>query len=127
MVRLIPLFLLLFYSLNCFSQNYRLVQPGVIRYFTNADHYLRATRVDSVTTSGTDTVLHLFRSPKGKYEESKGATVKLYPTGSWLGKTVTIQPDGTHIFDNYWGNKITIKTQFKPADGAWVFQTENSG
>jgi len=41
--------------------------------------------------------------------------------GSWLGKTITIKPDGTHYFDNYWGDTVIIKAQAQLNDNWTLF------
>lgn len=82
------------------------VQPSVKHYFVNDYNYLRGMRVDSVKTIGSNTVLYPFKSMRGYYLSSQ----KLKPSGSWLGETITIAPDGTHYFDNYWGDTVIIKS-----------------
>ncbi|WP_276133872.1 T9SS type A sorting domain-containing protein [Polluticoccus soli] len=83
------------------------VQPSVKRYFLNDYYYLRGMRVDSVKAIGSNTVLYPFKSARGYYLSNQ----KLKPSGSWLGDTIIIAPDGTHYFDNYWGDTVVIKSQ----------------
>ena len=40
--------------------------------------------------------------------------------GSWLGKKVIQRSDGTFLFDNIWGDTVTIKTQASIGD-SWTF------
>lgn len=114
----------LFFFLCCYSsiaQNYQCLQPGVKRYFINANGYLRGVRIDSVTTMGDTTVYHLFHTPRGDYDYW-GAPHPFDSTrGSWVGKDVIQLMDGTFIFDNYENMPITVKTQAGIGD-SWIFQ-----
>jgi len=112
----------------CFMQlkaqtPYRCLIPGDTSFFMNkSTHYLRAVTIDSIAASGTDTLYYPFRSLRGAYDQfqlldSNG--------GSWLGKQVAAQNDGTWRFDTYWGDTVTIKTQ--AAIGAsWIFYNDSS-
>lgn len=127
MKKLIPFIIFSLFSINALAQNYRCVQPGVKRYFTNNNHYLRGVRVDSVKTVGTDTVLYLFRTPRGRY----GTDSNMNPLqldvngGSWLGKTITIKPDGTHEIPNYWGDTVIIKSQAQ-LNESWIIYDDTT-
>jgi hypothetical protein len=113
---------LLFVTITCQGQNYNPLQYGVKRYFTNSNGYLRGIRVDSVTTSGTDTVFHLFRTVRSAgYFYMSGIPVRIDTAGgSWAGGNVIKQPDGTFLFDNLWGDTVVLKTQANLGD-SWTF------
>ncbi|MCD6063286.1 MAG: Secretion system C-terminal sorting domain [Flavipsychrobacter sp.] len=104
-LRLTLALLLLAYTLQA-QTDWWCVQPAAKNYFINGEYYLRGISVDSVRTVGSNTVLYPFKSPRGYYQSSQ----KLKPSGSWLGETITIAPDGNHYFDNFWGDTVTIKT-----------------
>ena len=104
-----------------FSQNYQCLQYGPKNYFTNGYGYLRGIRIDSVTTSGTDTYYYPYHTartshyagiPSGQIIDTNG--------GSWLGKKVIQLADGTFLFDNIWHDTTVIKTQANVGD-SWVF------
>jgi hypothetical protein len=104
-----PLFtlLLLLVTFQSRSQtDWWCVLPGVKNYYINKSCYLRGTRIDSVKTIGNATILYPFKSPRGYYLNGE----KLKSSGSWVGETITILPDGTHYFDNFWGDTVVIKT-----------------
>ncbi len=78
--------------------------PGVKRYFTNKNQYLRGMRVDSVTVDGSAEVYHLFRSLRGKIPsynlDSNGA--------SWLGNKVRKEEYGRWLFPTWLSDTIVI-------------------
>ncbi len=124
------LFLLLFSC--CFSahaQNYSCFTPGVRQYFVNSDTgmysaggYLRCMNIDSVSHVGNNTIYYPFHSIRGNYGVYLPTSpyISLDSTGgSWLGKKVTQLPDGTFLFDNYWGDTVVVKTQANVGD-TWV-------
>ena len=109
---------LLFISFFSQAQNYNCLQPGARPYFTNGDGYLRSMRIDSVRTTGTDTIFYPYHTPRGNYIPR---VMLLDSTGgSWLGKKVIKQPTGTFLFDNIWLDTVVIKTQAAIGD-SWIF------
>jgi hypothetical protein len=102
------------------AQNYQCVQDSTINYFTNKDHYLRAIRIDSVTTVNGNKVLYPFKTARGDYYNAA-----LRKGGSWLGETITILPDGTHYFSNYTNDTLVIKASAMLND-SWVFYDDTS-
>ena len=123
MKKILPL-MMLFTSLHSFAQNYQCLQSGVKHYFINGNGYLRGIRIDSVRSSGAITIYYPFHTPRGPYNEFSGLT--LYNNGgSWLGKKVQQQDDGTFIFDSYWGDSVIIKTQAHVGD-SWTFYQDTS-
>lgn len=105
-----------------FAQNYQCVSPNTIRYFTNTDHNLRGIRIDSTKQVNSNTVLYPYKTARGTIGNMK---YTLRPMGSWLGETITIQPDGTHMFDTYWGDTIVIRSQAQLND-SWIFIDDTS-
>jgi len=86
---------------------------------------LRAIRIDSVKTSGTTTVYYPYHTPRGSYDITGTAQLSLDTKGgSWLGKEVRQLSDGTFIFDSYWNDSVTIKTQANIGD-SWVFYKDS--
>jgi Secretion system C-terminal sorting domain len=115
-------FLMLLISNIGHAQNYKCLQSGVRHYFTNGNGYLRGIRIDSVRTLGDSTVYYPFRTPRG------GEPTTLPPDsigGSWLGKRVIQKPDGTFIFDSFWGDSVIIRSQAHTGD-SWVMYHDTS-
>ena len=123
MKKILPL-MMLFTSLHSFAQNYQCLQSGVKHYFINGNGYLRGIRIDSVRSSGAITIYYPFHTPRGPYNEFSGLTLD-NNGGSWLGKKVQQQDDGTFIFDSYWGDSVIIKTQAHVGD-SWTFYQDTS-
>lgn len=115
MKKLMPLILFIFLVQQGFAQNWQCVRSGAKSYFTNNIGYLRGVRIDSTKLTGGDSILFPFRSPRGPYKNQQLDT----NGGSWLGKTITIKPDGTHYFDNYWGDTVIIKSKANLND-SWI-------
>lgn len=118
----------LFFTLLCthaLAQNYQCVHPGVKRYYTNSGHYLRGMRIDSVKQVGNASMLYPFYSPRGKYGLNQTPPYLDSTGGSWLGKTITILPDGTHWFANSWGDTVVVKAQATLFE-KWKLYTDSS-
>lgn len=117
------LILLLNITYLCNGQNYKCLQSGVKRYFVNAEGYVRGMRIDSVITSGGNTVYYPFHTARGSYLpygvvlDSNG--------GSWLGKRVIEDAGGTFLFDNIWNDTTIINTQAHTGD-TWVFYNDTT-
>ncbi len=114
------LFLFIFsaaFQLN--AQNWKPIQPSVINYFCNGP--LKAARVDSFTVSGADTILHLFRTPRGDssvpYLDTNG--------GSWLGKTVIYKPNGLVLTPGLWGDTAVIYS-LAALNDSWIFYKDTT-
>lgn len=112
----ILILLLLVSFLHSRSQNWQCVNSNELRYFSNDEHYLRAIKIDSLKVSVADTILYPFRSERG--DASNGSTLQV--KGSWLGDKIIIQPDGTNLFINNWGDSIIINT-FAGLNEYWMF------
>lgn len=115
------LFILLLFANFCQAQNYQCLQTGVKPFYTNGDGYLRGMRIDSVIANGTDTIFYPYHTPRGNY-----AFAALDSTGgSWLGKKVIKQADGTFLFDDLAGDTVVIKTQANIGD-TWTFYRDTT-
>ncbi len=122
MKKLLTLLTLLFIVHSTFGQNWNCFLPAQKQFFTNSNNYLRGMRIDSVRTNGTDTVYYPFHSIRGYINlvvaiDSNG--------GSWLGKKVIEQTDGTFLFDDIWNDTVIIKTQANIGD-SWIFYNDTS-
>ena len=106
-------------AFSSLAQNWLCVSPGVKQYFINGVNYLRGIRIDSVKTINGNTVLYPFACERG------GALGGNTKNGSWLGHTITVLPDGTHYFDNYWGDTVILKPQAQLND-SWVMYNDAS-
>lgn len=109
--------LLLLLVQHSYAQNYNCVLSNQKNYFVNSYHYVRGIRIDSVKNMGADIVLYPFHSPRGPYSQFSGGILDSNG-GSWLGKTITIKPDGTHYFENYWNDTVIIRAGAK-LNEAW--------
>ena len=103
-------------SLSGYSQHYECLKSGTTNFFTNGNGYLRAMRIDSVRTIGSDIVYYPFHTFRSRYQAGSLDSTG----GSWLGKNVIQKSDGTFFFDNIWGDTVTIKTQANIGD-SWTF------
>jgi len=118
-IKLIPLLLIAYYSS---AQNYQTVRSDRISLFkaSNSEE-MRAIRIDSIIMNGNDSVLHLFNT-------IRAVDYMCYdPFGySWIGKSVTIKPDGRNIFLNK--DLIPIQINTLAAHGSsWICHTEQNG
>jgi len=82
-------------------------------------------RIDSAVTVGNDVVLYPFRSPRGPYAPFYPAVYLDTNGGSWLGKQITVRPDGTNLFDTYWGDTVFINTS-AVVGTSWIFYNDTS-
>ena len=112
-------FFLFFCAYCCTAQNYKCVQNGVKHYFTNSKGYLRGISIDSVRTSGTDTIYFPFKTFR------KYLTIFAPSQGSWLGSKIVQKNDGVFQFNTIWRDTIFIKTQAAPGD-SWVFYNDST-
>jgi|GEM_PF-571037 len=106
-----------------FAQNYQCLQYGPRYYFSNNEGYLRGMRIDSVDLTGVNKIYYPFRSIRDiDYISPSGYFNHHVDTlgGSWLGKKVTVLPDGTFLFDNRWNDTTIIKSQGNLGD-SWIF------
>lgn len=118
--------LLFLISNICHAQNWQCLQYGVKHYFTNANGYLRGIRIDSVKTVGSDVVYYPFHTPRGSYDDTGYPIILDSNSGSWLGRQVIQQSDGTFIFDNYWNDSVLIKSRAHIGDN-WILYSDTSG
>ncbi len=105
------------------AQDYGLMDPTALRYFTAENGLLKGIRIDSVKALNGNVVMYPFKTPRGAYNtilpqlDTNG--------GSWLGSTVVVQPDGTTWIDTYWGDTIQIKTLATLGE-SWMFYDDTS-
>ena len=119
------LLIFLFGSLMSSAQNYQCLQNGVLHYFINGNGYLRAIKIDSVTTLPDTSIFYPCHTPRGPYIISTPYIAQDTFGGSWVGGKVFGLADGTFIFDSYWSNSVTIKS--RAATGAtWLFYSDSS-
>ena len=117
-----------------FAQNWNVFEPGQRRYYVNANGYLRTMRLDSVSSQGSD--LHYYPRRRLHFD-IYGITSSAFndTAGSWLGGDVTMRPDGTFMFPNYWGDTVIIKSRaelgatwtFYQGDGSIYYLAEVTG
>ncbi len=116
--------LLFFHCLYTGAQNYQCLQSGVKHYFINGNGYLRGIRIDSVRTSGTDIIYYPFHTARGNYTDTWTTPIDSNG-GSWLGKKVIQQNDGTFLFDNIWNDTVIVKPQARTGD-SWIFYNDTT-
>lgn len=120
MKKLLPVLLLLL-SFGTRGQDYSCFQPDTIQYYTNDQGYVRAIRIDSVHSVGGDIIYYPFKTPRGYYENIPFPGNPLDSNGgSWVGGKIIQQLNGITLFDNYWGDTVTINTQADLGD-EWTF------
>ena len=119
-MRFLIIILVIACSVTSYSQNYNCLQFGPKSYFINGNGYVRGIRVDSIQVIGSDTVYFPYHSSRIKF----GTAIIDSFSGSWLGKNVVKQADGTYLFDNLF-DTITIKTMAHIGD-SWIFYDDSS-
>lgn len=120
-----PATLLIILFLSCTpasAQNWQCVLPNQTNFFTNADHYLRGIRIDSIKTISGNIVLYPYKTARGQY---LGDKFTLRRGGSWLGNIITIQPDGTHLFGTYREDTVIIRAQAGVND-SWLLYDDTA-
>src|ERR1035438_3290135 len=96
LITILAAFAILGINANCFSQNYKTIQPDSERYFrTDSSGYIRAIKIDSVAISGNDTFNFNFNAPVDTSVMHQ--CIDPYGT-SWIGSQTIIQPDGMNIY-----------------------------
>lgn len=120
---LLLIFCLIFF-IPAKAQDYQCLQSGVKHYFINGNGYLRGIRIDSVRTSGTDIIYYPFHTARGNYLHTWTTPIDSNG-GSWLGKKVIQQNDGTFLFDNIWNDTVIVKPQAHTGD-SWTFYNDTT-
>jgi len=118
------LLIILLYAIGANGQNYQCLQSGVKHYFTNSYGYLRGIRIDSVRTYADSVIYYPFHTPRGNFAASYMVTLDS-TGGSWLGKKVIEENDGTFLFDDLWGDTVFIKSKAEIGT-SWVFFKDTS-
>lgn len=95
------------------------MQNGVKHYFTNSNGYLRGISLDSVRTSGTDTIYYPFKTRRHYL------TIFAPSQGSWLGSKIVQKNDGVFQFNTIWKDTVFINTHAAPGD-SWVFYNDST-
>jgi len=104
------------------AQNYQSVRSDRISLYKNVgSSAMRAIKIDSVEMSGSDSVLHLFTTIR--YVSYECYDAYSFP---WLGKSVTIKPEGTNVFLNSLNLPIEIHTHYSVGMN-WICHTESNG
>jgi Secretion system C-terminal sorting domain len=104
-------------AITAYTQNYNCFVPGTKQFFTNSYGYLRGIRIDSVKTSGADTIYYPFKTSRSLYPISG------QPNGSWVGSMVTKQPDGIFLFGNMTDDTVIINATANVGD-QWMFYND---
>ena len=110
--------LLLAITLSASAQNYNCLQFGPKNYFISGNNYVRGIRIDSVSSSGADTIYHPYRTQRISNYLTGFINIDTFGA-SWLGKNVVKHADGTFAFDNIW-DTVFIKAQAHIGD-SWIF------
>jgi hypothetical protein len=110
----------------CNAQNYDCFQSNTQHFFLNGNGYLRGIRIDSVREDNYgDTIYYPYHTQRASV-----CCSFIFPSmdssgGSWLGKKVIKQTDGTFLFDDIWQDTIVIKTLAQPGD-SWTFFSDTT-
>ena len=120
MKRIFTLLLLVFITIGSSAQEYKCFVPGTKQFFVNNYGYVKGMRIDSILPGNNNASLYYpFRTPRGL---SSGT---LTSSGSWLGRKVTANTDGTYLFETIWKDTAVIKTQAAVGD-SWMFHNDSS-
>lgn len=86
---------------------------------------IRGIRIDSIQATPDATIYFPFHTKRGRYATGSGPAVLDPDGGSWLGRRVIELLDGTFLFDNIWGDTVTVRTQAAVGD-SWMFYEDTS-
>jgi hypothetical protein len=107
------LFLTAFFSaLSAISQDYQCVRAGAEYYFTDSILF-HAIRIDSVVPEGENLVYYNYFT-MAENDTDQYCYTRFGP--SWIGKKVTVKPDGKNFFYNRIDSTITIETLKNPGE-----------
>ncbi|NDC41309.1 MAG: T9SS C-terminal target domain-containing protein [Chitinophagia bacterium] len=98
-------------SFSASSQDWKCYQPGVVSWYSNGFGFIRAIRVDAVTASGSDSIYHLYRTPRPARLGASGP--------SWVGGNVRRTAAGEYTFENY-TDTVFLKS-LAPVGASWMF------
>lgn len=118
----VSLVLVLFCFQNLNGQNYQGIRSDRTLLFSKDNgNALIGIRVDSVKYD-TDSVYYFI-----PYALPESISNPIYVVGhaSWLGERMTLDAEGTHVFYNYNGDGITIKSQ-AVLDEEWICYTSDN-
>lgn len=87
------------------AQNWQTVRLGENKFFKKNGYPTQATRIDSVTVSGLDSVFYNFFT----HDNNVGGCIDTVAP-SWFGRKVFAKSGGENIFLNYNNDSIRIKT-----------------
>lgn len=121
MSRIFFTILLLLSCEYAYTQNYRCVNPATKVFYANGLYYLKGMRIDSVRTSGSETILypfHCYRDAGYPRLDSAGA--------SWMGREIIERADGVTMFVTQYYDTIFINTTAKRFD-SWTFYKDTMG
>lgn len=125
----------LLFSVSSFGQNWRTVNPQDTVYFSSEHalwpassndyngHYLRVVFIDSVHSSAGDSSFYFFKSTR--FAATNGACVDT-AAPSWLGAQMIRKSDGTELYQNVFGDTITIDTKAALGD-SWLLAKDTAG
>jgi hypothetical protein len=99
------------------SQNYRVLKPQQITFYSIYSDLYFGMRVDSIGIQGTDTIFYLLKN-------LQQIDFDCFHTDgpSWMGDRIIVRPDGETSFFNGWNEEILIKTQ-APVGEEWMCYT----
>lgn len=111
----------IFSFLFTLAQDYQCIRDGAEFYFTDSVLF-HAIRIDSVVAESENLVYYNYSTMIWDY--SIGCYSRFGP--SWIGKKVTVKPDGKNIFYNRLDSTITIET-LKNVGEAWTCYNFSNG
>jgi len=88
------------------AQNWQVVHLGENKFFTKNGYPLQATRVDSATLSGTDSLFYNFFT----HDEYTGGGCIDTLAPSWIGRKILLENSGRNVFFNINNDSIFIQT-----------------
>ena len=117
-----------FIALFATAQNYNCIQPARKSYFINEIGYLRGIRIDSVNEQPEYKIFYPFHTPRKYWDmffEYGVDGADDTAGGSWLGKKIISQNDGTYLFNTFFSDTVVIKTQASLGE-SWVLLNDTS-
>ncbi|MEZ5194933.1 MAG: hypothetical protein R2764_00610 [Bacteroidales bacterium] len=89
-----------------FTQDYQCIKDDATYCFSDGTNF-KAIQIDSVVQEGENLVYYNFPTMT---DEPEGDCYSRFGP-SWIGRKITVKPNGVHTFYNKYDEPITIKTQ----------------
>lgn len=102
------------------AQNWQTVRLGENKFFEKNGYPTQATRIDSVSLSGSDSIFYNFFT-----HDNNGVCIDTLAP-SWIGRKILVENSGRNVFFNYFNDSVVIKTN-APLGSSWHLYDFASG